>query len=352
MKNLKEKSIGLLIDLIKTQSFSKEEQQTATIINTYIQSFGVKTHRELNNVWAFNKYYNPLKPTILLNSHHDTVRPNIDYTRDPFLPEIIDGKLYGLGSNDAGGCLVALIATFLHYYDNPNLKYNFVLAATAEEEILGLNGLESVVPKLGTLDFAIVGEPTQMHLAVAEKGLMVLECKALGKSGHAARNEGENAIYNAIEDILWFKTFEFPKQSEMFGPIKMSVTMINAGTQHNVVPSTCDFVVDVRITDAYTNEEVLEIIKAHTKCEIKPRSTRLRPSFIALEHPIVKAGLHLGRTPYGSPTTSDQAVLKIPSIKLGPGNSARSHTADEYVFVHEIEEGIDLYIEILNQLVL
>ncbi len=352
MKDLKDKSIGLLKDLIKTPSFSKEEHITADIIDSYLKSFGVETIRELNNVWAFNKYFDPLKPTILLNSHHDTVRPNIDYTRDPFLAEIINGKLYGLGSNDAGGCLVSLITTFLHYYNHTNLKYNLIIAATAEEEILGLHGLEFVVPKLGSLDFAIVGEPTQMQLAVAEKGLMVLECTALGKSGHAARNEGENAIYNAIEDILWFKTFEFPKQSEMFGPIKMSVTMINAGTQHNVVPSSCDFVVDVRITDAYTNEEVLEIIKAHTKCEIHPRSTRLRPSFISLEHPIVKAGMALGRTTYGSPTTSDQAVLKIPSLKLGPGDSARSHTADEFVYVNEIEEGIDLYIEILDQLVL
>ena len=351
MKNLKEKSIRLLIDLIKNPSFSKEENKTAEIIDGYLQSFGVATHREFNNVWAFNKHYNPLKPTILLNSHHDTVQPNIDYTRNPFLAEIIDGKLYGLGSNDAGGCLVALITVFLHYYDIPNLKYNFVLAATAEEEILGLHGLEWIVPKLGALDFAIVGEPTQMQLAVAEKGLMVLECKALGKSGHAARNEGENAIYKAIEDILWFKTFEFPKQSDMFGPIKMSVTMINAGTQHNVVPSSCDFVVDVRITDAYTNDEVLQIIQKHTQCEIHPRSTRLRPSFISLDHPIVKAGLNLGRITYGSPTTSDQALLKIPSLKLGPGNSARSHTADEFVYVNEIEEGIDLYIKILDQLV-
>ncbi|SFN48812.1 acetylornithine deacetylase [Paenimyroides ummariense] len=352
MKDLIEKSIGLLKDLIITPSFSKEEDITAEIIDTYIKSFGVETYRELNNVWAFNKYYDPLKPTILLNSHHDTVRPNIDYTRNPFLAEIIEGKLYGLGSNDAGGCLVSLISTFLYYYNQPNLKYNLVIAATAEEEILGLHGLEFVVPKLGALDFAIVGEPTQMHLAVAEKGLMVLECKASGKSGHAARNEGENAIYNAIEDILWFKTFEFPKQSAMFGPIKMSVTMINAGTQHNVVPSSCDFVVDVRITDAYTNEEVLDIIKANTKCEIKPRSTRLRPSFISLDHPIVKAGINIGRTTYGSPTTSDQAVLKIPSLKLGPGNSARSHTADEFVYVNEIEEGVELYIRILDQLVL
>lgn len=352
MEKIIERSISLLMDLIRTQSFSKEENQTAEIINDYLKNFGIETHRDLNNVWAFNKHYDASKPTILLNSHHDTVHPNKDYTRDPFLPEIIDGKLFGLGSNDAGGCLVSLIGTFLHYYDRTDLKYNLVIAATAEEEISGLHGLEWIVPKLGNLEFAIVGEPTQMHLAIAEKGLMVLECKAPGKSGHAAREEGENAIYNAIEDILWFKSYKFPKESEMFGPIKMSVTMINAGTQHNVVPSSCDFVVDVRITDAYTNEEVLDIIHQHTISEIHPRSTRLKPSSIDKNHPIVQAGIALGRKTYGSPTTSDQALLSIPSLKLGPGDSARSHTADEFIYVNEIVEGIPLYIKILDQIVL
>ena len=352
MEKIIEGSIGLLMDLIRTQSFSKEEDKTAQIIDTYLQNHGVKTHRELNNVWAFNKYFDSSKPTILLNSHHDTVHPNRDYTRDPFLPEIIDGKLFGLGSNDAGGCLVSLIGTFLHYYDKQDLKYNFVIAATAEEEISGLHGLEFVVPKLGELEFAIVGEPTQMHLAIAEKGLMVLECKAPGKSGHAAREEGENAIYNAIKDINWFQTYRFEKESEMFGPIKMSVTMINAGTQHNVVPSSCDFVVDVRITDAYTNDEVLDIIHENTISDIHPRSTRLKPSCIDKNHPIVQAGIALGRETYGSPTTSDQALLSIPSLKLGPGDSARSHTADEFIYVKEIEEGIPLYIKMLDQIVL
>ena len=352
MEKIIEGSIGLLMDLIRTQSFSKEEDKTAQIIDTYLQNHGIKTHRELNNVWAFNKYFDSSKPTILLNSHHDTVHPNRDYTRDPFNAEIIDGKLFGLGSNDAGGCLVSLIGTFLHYYDKQDLKYNFVIAATAEEEISGLHGLEFVVPKLGELEFAIVGEPTQMHLAIAEKGLMVLECKAPGKSGHAAREEGENAIYNAIKDINWFQTYRFEKESEMFGPIKMSVTMINAGTQHNVVPSSCDFVVDVRITDAYTNDEVLDIIHENTISDIHPRSTRLKPSCIDKNHPIVQAGIALGRETYGSPTTSDQALLSIPSLKLGPGDSARSHTADEFIYVKEIEEGIPLYIKMLDQIVL
>ncbi len=349
--NLTQQAIALLEKLIATPSFSKEEDQTAAIIADFLQGNGVEIHRELNNVWAFNKYYDASKPTILLNSHHDTVQPNKDYTRDPFLPEIIDGKLFGLGSNDAGGCLVSLLATFLYFYEKKDLKYNFCIAATAEEEISGNDGLEFVIPKLGELSFAIVGEPTQMHLAVAERGLMVLDCVAKGRSGHAARNEGDNAIFKAIKDIEWFNTFQFPKVSEEFGPIKMSVTMINAGTQHNVVPSTCDFVVDIRVTDAYTNEEVLAIIQENVACEINARSTRLKPSSIAKDHPIVLAGIALGRTTYGSPTTSDQALLSIPSLKCGPGDSARSHTADEFVYVNEIQEGISLYIEMLTQIV-
>ncbi|WP_121965669.1 M20 family metallo-hydrolase [Myroides sp. N17-2] len=349
--NLSQQAIALLEQLIATPSFSKEEHLTSDLISNFLEKHGVSIHRELFNVWAFNKHYDPSKPTILLNSHHDTVRPNKDYTRDPFKPEVIDGKLYGLGSNDAGGCLVSLIATFLYFYEQEGLKYNFCIAATAEEEISGNNGLEYVIPKLGELEFAIVGEPTLMDLAVAERGLMVLDCVAKGRSGHAARNEGDNAIFKAIKDIAWFNSYQFPKVSEEFGPIKMSVTMINAGTQHNVVPSTCDFVVDVRVTDAYTNEEVLDMIRQHVDCDVNARSTRLKPSSIAKDHPIVQAGIALGRTTYGSPTTSDQALLSIPSLKCGPGDSARSHTADEFVYVNEIEEGIALYIEMLKQIV-
>lgn len=350
MDTLKNDCIELLKQMIETPSFSKEEDKVATKIELFLKEKGVKTNRLKNNIWAFNKHFDAQKPTILLNSHHDTVQPNLQYTKNPFEAEVVDGKIYGLGSNDAGGCLVSLIATFLHYYDAKNLKYNLVLAATAEEEISGTDGIELVMKQLENIDFAIVGEPTQMHLAVGERGLMVLECKSKGVSGHAARNEGKNAIYHAIEDILWFKNFKFPKTSEFFGDIKMSVTMIAAGTQHNVVPSVCDFVVDVRITDAYTNEEVLEIIKKHTNCEIKPRSTRLRPSKIERSHPIVQAGIKIGRQTYGSPTTSDQALLNIPSVKLGPGDSARSHTADEFIYINEITEGIDLYIKILDEL--
>ncbi|MHC5310694.1 M20 family metallo-hydrolase [Myroides sp. LJL116] len=351
IKQITQQSIELLKQLIQTPSFSKQENLTADLIANYLTSQNVEIHRKLNNVWAFNKYYDPLKPTILLNSHHDTVRPNKDYTKDPFQAQIIEDKLFGLGSNDAGGCLVSLIATFIYFYDQKDLKYNICLAATAEEEISGNDGLELVVPLLGDLEFAIVGEPTKMDLAIAERGLMVLDCVAHGKSGHAAREEGDNAIFKAIQDILWFNSFKFEKESEQFGPIKMSVTMINAGTQHNVVPSTCDFVVDIRVTDAYTNEQVLEIIKQNVHCQVTARSTRLKPSSIAKDHPIVLAGIELGRSTYGSPTTSDQALLSIPSLKCGPGDSARSHTADEFIYVQEIFEGVELYIQMLTKIV-
>jgi acetylornithine deacetylase len=299
----------------------------------------------------WNKHFDAGKPTILLNSHHDTVKPNSGYTRDPYDAKIEDGKLYGLGSNDAGGCLVSLIAVFLYFYDKQGLKYNFCLAATAEEEISGANGLELIIPQLGKLDFGIVGEPTQMLLAVAERGLMVLDCVTHGIAGHAAREEGENAIYKAMKDIEWFRTFRFPKESDVFGPVKMSVTVINAGSQHNVVPASCNFTVDVRVTDAYRNEEVLAIIRQNVQCDVTPRSIRLKPSSIDRMHPIVQAGISLGRTTYGSPTTSDQSLLDIQSVKIGPGDSARSHTADEFVYVDEIREGIELYISMLEKIV-
>ena len=344
-------STGLLRDLIRIPSFSKEENQTADTIERFLQQRGVRTFRKMNNVWAYNKFFDAGKPTILLNSHHDTVKPNTGYTRNPFSPDVVDDKLYGLGSNDAGGCLVSLIAVFLHFYAQEGLRYNFCIAATAEEEISGTNGLELVIPDLGPLDFAIVGEPTLMQLAVAERGLMVLDCTAHGKAGHAAREEGDNAIYKALKDIEWFTSYRFPKESDEFGAIKMSVTVIHAGSQHNVVPATCEFVVDIRVTDAYRNEEVLDIIRQHVSCEVTPRSVRLKPSSIPKDHPVVQAGLALGRTTYGSPTTSDQALLDIPSLKLGPGDSARSHMADEFIHLDEIGEGIGLYINILDRVV-
>lgn len=344
-------SLGLLQKLIAIPSLSKEEALTAEAIDLFLKDRGVKTHRKENNIWAFNKHYDASKPTILLNSHHDTVQPNPGYTRNPFSPDLEDGKLYGLGSNDAGGCLVSLIACFMHFYEQENLKYNLCLATTSEEEISGTNGLELIVPDLGPLEFAIVGEPTLMDLAIAERGLMVLDCVSHGKAGHAAREEGENAIYKAIKDIEWFRTYEFAKKSALFGPIKMSVTIIEAGSQHNVVPAICKFTVDVRVTDAYRNEEVIKIIRQHVNCEVKPRSVRLKSSSISVEHPIVVAGIALGRKTYGSPTTSDQALLDIPSLKMGPGDSARSHMADEYIYVKEIEEGIDLYIQLISKIV-
>jgi len=348
---LSEQAVDLLKQLIQIPSFSREEDKTADLIQLFLQKKGVETHRKLNNLWAWNKYFDPSKPTILLNSHHDTVKPNSGYTRDPFEAKVEDGKLYGLGSNDAGGCLVSLISVFLYFYERQELKYNFCLATTAEEEISGVNGLELIIPELGQLDFGIVGEPTLMQLAIAERGLMVLDCTTHGKAGHAAREEGENAIYKALPDIEWFRTYRFPKESEVFGPVKMSVTIINSGSQHNVVPASCVFTVDVRVTDAYRNEEVLEIIRQHVSCEVKPRSIRLKPSAIDKNHPIVQAGIALGRTTYGSPTTSDQSLLDIQSIKVGPGDSARSHTADEFVYVEEIREGIALYIKMLEHLV-
>ncbi|WP_439882875.1 M20 family metallo-hydrolase [Pontibacter sp. MBLB2868] len=345
-------ALALLQKLIATPSFSKEEAGTAAILNEFLKKKGITVHQELNNIWAFNRYYDKAKPTLLLNSHHDTVKPNAGYTRDPFAATIESGKLFGLGSNDAGGCLVSLMATFLHFYERQDLKYNLVLAATAEEEISGRNGIELILPRLGNIAAAIVGEPTEMHLAIAEKGLLVLDCVAKGKAGHAAREEGVNAIYAALPDIEWFKSYRFEKESEHLGPVKMTVSLINAGTQHNVVPDTCHFTVDVRLTDAYSMEEVLEVIKQHVKADVTPRSTRLKPSAIPKHHPLVQAGIELGRKTYGSPTTSDQALLPVPSLKMGPGFSGRSHMADEYIYLHEIEEGISLYIKLLEKVII
>ncbi|WP_071135054.1 M20 family metallo-hydrolase [Millionella massiliensis] len=341
--------IELLRRMIATPSVSREEERTADLLAEFLTSRGVDpVHRSHNNVWVRNRWFDPAKPTILLNSHHDTVKPNSAYTRDPFAPDIEAGKLYGLGSNDAGASVVSLIAAFLHFYEAEGLRYNLCLALTAEEEVSGRNGIESILPELGELSFAIVGEPTGMELAIAERGLMVLDCVAHGKAGHAARNEGDNAIYRAMQDIEWFRTYRFPQESQLFGNVKMSVTVINAGTQHNVVPAECRYTVDVRVTDRYTNEEVLEIVRSHVASDVTPRSTRLKPSYIDPSHPIVAAGLAQGRHTYGSPTTSDQALLSIPSLKMGPGDSARSHSVDEFVYVSEIEAGIDQYIAMLE----
>ncbi|HCE55061.1 MAG TPA: acetylornithine deacetylase [Lutibacter sp.] len=350
INQLKKEALALLKNLIATQSFSGEENETALLIMQWFSNHNVRFESDKHNVWAKNKYFDASKKTILLNSHHDTVKPNKGYTKNPYNPGVFDGKLYGLGSNDAGGSLVSLLATFTYFYDRIDLNYNVVIVASAEEESSGINGLNSMLQIIPSIDFAIIGEPTLMQLAIAEKGLLVLDCEAKGTSGHAAHGIGDNAIYKAIEDINWFQNFEFPKESEMLGKVKMTVTQINAGIQHNVIPATCNFVVDVRVTDAYSNQEVLDIVKSKVKCEVKARSLRLNSSSIPKNHPIVKAGIKLGRKTYGSPTLSDQAVLSCPSLKLGPGDSFRSHTADEFIYVSEIEEGIELYIKILKEI--
>jgi acetylornithine deacetylase len=344
-------AVTLLKDLISTPSFSGEESFTATLIQCFLQNRWIETHRKLHNVWAFNRFYDSAKPTILLNSHHDTVKPNAQYSRDPFDPTVAGDKLYGLGSNDAGGCLVSLLVTFLHFYNRRDLAFNLCYAATAEEETSGVNGLKLILPELGHLDFAIVGEPTLMNLVVAERGLMVLDCVGTGRAGHAAREEGDNAIYKTLKDIHWFSNFVFPKISNTLGRVKMSVTAINAGGQHNIVPGTCSFTVDIRLTDAYTFDEILQIVKHHVSSTVTPRDFYLKPSAIDTAHPVVQAAVLAGCNTYGSPTTSDQALLNIPSVKLGPGDSARSHMPDEYIHISEIQLGIKVYTQLLELLI-
>lgn len=345
-------AVELLKQLIAVPSFSKEEDKTAAVLEGFLLKKNIKVNRHFNNIWCFNKYFDPAKPTILLNSHHDTVKPNPNYSKNPFEPAIEEGKLYGLGSNDAGGPLVSLIMTFIHFYEQEGLRFNLLLAATAEEEISGKNGIECIMPLLPKIDCAIVGEPTLTNLAIAEKGLLVLDCLAKGRAGHAARDEGDNALYKALDDINWFRNYKFPKISVSLGPVKMTVTVINTENQaHNVVPAECSFVVDIRVTDEYTHEEIIETVKKNVGCEVKPRSMRMRASKIDIGHPLVQAGIGLGKETYGSPTTSDQALIAAPSLKCGPGDSARSHTADEYIYLHEIRSGIETYIAMLKEVV-
>ncbi len=350
IQKLTKQAISLLHTLIETPSFSSEEEHTAQLIENWFIEHDIPFERADNNVWAYNKYFDDSKPTVLLNSHHDTVKPNGNYTNDPFKAFVEDGKLFGLGSNDAGGCLVSLIATFTYFYSKEDLNYNLVIVASAEEESSGVLGLNSVLKHLKNVDFAIVGEPTLMQLAIAEKGLLVLDVSIQGTASHAAHPNDDNSIYNALEVIQWFEKFEFEKESDTLGKVKMTVTQINAGNQHNVVPSHCDLVVDVRVNDHYKNVEVLEIIKQvmPDNVKVKPRSLHLGSSSIPRDHDIVKSGIKLGRTTYGSPTLSDQSVLSCPSLKLGPGDSTRSHSANEFIYVDEIKEGIALYIKILE----
>jgi len=333
--------------LIATPSLSKEEDKTAEIISQFFDSCHIPHHRKGNNVFAFNRHFDASQKTIWLNSHHDTVKPNAGYSMDPFKPIEKEGKLFGLGSNDAGGCLVSLLQTFVYFYEK-QLPCNLVMAATAEEEISGEGGIASIIDDLPLPEFALVGEPTQMQMAVAEKGLMVLDVYAHGQSGHAARDVGENAIYKALPDIEWFRTYQFTKISATLGPVKMTVTQIASGYQHNVIPDACHVVVDVRTTDCYSNQEVLDIIARHVKSQVKARSTRLNPSGLPDDMLISQVAGQLGIGKFGSPTLSDQAQIPYPSFKMGPGLSERSHSADEYICLSEIREGIAKYIHLLD----
>ncbi|WP_299777133.1 M20 family metallo-hydrolase [uncultured Formosa sp.] len=350
-QQLTEEAILLLKNLIETQSFSSEEDKTAQLIEAWFKQKNIPYTRTKNNVWATNADFTEGKPTLLLNSHHDTVKPNSAYTKDPLKAIVEDGKLYGLGSNDAGGCLVSLIATFTYFYNKPNLKYNLVIVASAEEESSGPNGLNSMLSIIPKIDVAIVGEPTLMNLAIAEKGLVVFDAKVKGTPSHAAHPNNDNAIYNTIEVLNWFKDYKFDRSSESLGDVKMTVSQISAGKQHNAIPAEVELVIDVRVNDKYTNAEINDILVKEAPCtEIKARSLRLNSSSIPKDHELVKAGLEIGRTTYGSPTLSDQSVLSCSSLKLGPGDSTRSHSADEFIYLNEIEEGIAIYIQLLEKI--
>ena len=344
---LYDNAVQLLTQLIEIPSYSKEESSTAEVIEEFFTARDIEVHKSGNNIWAFANPFDKNKPTIWLNSHHDTVKPNAGYTKDPFLAITEDGKLYGLGSNDAGGPLVSLMAAFSHFYGQ-ELPFNLIMIASAEEEISGKNGIASVIDQLPPCELAIVGEPTLMDMAVAEKGLMVIDAKVYGKAGHAAREEGVNAIYLALDDLQKIKDFEFEKVSQFLGKTKVSATVIHSGQQHNVVPDLCEFVLDVRVTDAYSLEGALEELKGSLSAELTPRSLRLQSSHVPEGHLILKVGEQLGLKTYGSPTLSDQALIPYPSVKIGPGDSARSHSADEYIYLNEIQEGIEGYIKILE----
>ncbi len=349
IKEYAKEAVVLLKNMISIPSFSREEDKVADWLQRYIELQGYTVNRKGNNLWLMSPGLDPRRPTLLLNSHLDTVKPVQGWTHDAFRPVVVDERLYGLGSNDAGASVVSLLQVFFILSARPQ-SYNLIFTASAEEEISGANGIESLLPELPPIDFAIVGEPTQMHMAVAEKGLMVLDCVAYGKAGHAAHGTGENALYKAMDAIQWFRTYQFPKQTEFLGPVKMTVTQINAGTQHNVVPDKCSFVVDVRSNEMYSNQELLALIQQTVDCEITARSTRLSSTATPLDHPIVKQAERINRRLYGSPTISDQALMPFPSVKMGPGESARSHTANEYIRLPEIEEAIKVYVELLDGL--
>ena len=342
-------AIALLQQMIAIPSFSREESMVADFLEKYIESRGYVASRSANNIWLMSPGFDPSMPTVLLNSHIDTVKPVSAWVKNPFEPIIENAKLFGLGSNDAGASVVCLLQAYF-YLTQQKQSFNLIFAATAEEEVSGRNGIESLLAELPKIDFAIVGEPTQMHMAVAEKGLMVLDCESKGVAGHAARNEGENAIYNALKDIEWFKNYVFEKKTDLLGPVKMSVTQITAGTQHNVIPDKCSFVVDVRSNEMYSNEEILAEIQKCVSCDVKARSTRLSSTATPLDHAIIKRGRSLNRNTFGSPTLSDQALMPFASLKMGPGESSRSHTADEFILLEEISDAISIYIQLLDGL--
>ena len=350
-KTMTTSAIKLLGQLIQTPSFSREETAAADIIEQFIASHHHTPHRHGNNVWALSPHWHDDRPTVLLDAHIDTVRPTSGWTRDPFTPSIEGDRLYGLGANDDGGSLVSLLHVFLNltaHDDTDTSAYNLVFLASCEEEVSGKGGIESVLPLLPHIDFAIVGEPTGMQPAVAEKGLMVVDVTTTGKSGHAARSEGVNAIYKAIDDINWIRSHQFSRVSPLLGPVKMTVTIINAGTAHNVIPDVCNYTIDIRSNELYTNQEILDEISLHLQGHPTPRSLRLSSSGISTDHPIVRRTQQLGLQPFGSPTLSNQALLPFPSIKIGPGQSSRSHSADEFICISEIENAIELYQKLIG----
>ncbi len=339
----------LLKKIIATPSLSRDEYDVSLVIEGFFHQRKIPTNRLKNNIWAVNRFFDDSKPSIVLNTHHDTVKPNKAYTIDPFIPIEKEGKIFGLGSNDAGASLVSMIQVFLHFYEQENLSHNLIIALTAEEEISGKDGMELLFPQLSNVQLAIVGEPTQMNLAIAEKGLLVIDGEMCGTPSHAAHPNEDHAILKCMADLQHILNFKFPKVSPYLGEVKVTLTVINAGTQHNVVPEKCNFTLDVRVTDEYSNKEVFEIIQSEMKSTLTARSFRLNSSRINENHPIVKAGLEIGRLTYGSPTSSDQAIIPCTSVKIGPGDSRRSHTADEFIDIDEIKEGIDIYIKILEK---
>ena len=349
MNALQKHSIQLLQRLISTESFSENEGGTARHLKDWCDVYSIQYEEIGHTVWATNKHYSPDKPTLLLNSHHDTVRPNKAYTRDPFEATIEDGKLFGLGSNDAGGALVSLLATFTHFYTATDLSHNLLFVGSVEEETAGSKSLRGILKDLPPVDLALVGEPTLLDMAIAEKGLLVFDGTIKGTPSHAAHPNADNPIMKLPEVLAWFSNYTFDRESNVLGPVKMTVTQIEAGSQHNVVPSQVKLVVDVRVNDQYNNAELADLLQKEAPCELTPRSLHLESSAISKTHPLVQAGIALGQKTYGSPTLSDQAALKCPSLKMGPGDSQRSHSADEFIYVAEIEQAIDLYIALLNK---